>query len=153
MNPHEELRNLSIEEAEELLQVHSATCPDPTDERMHSGLLFSLRSWNAPLNYDNFHEIMACIKAIGPGLSESTIRSRPISDLWGIVHLGTSYVTDPARMQQRKDHVLGPDELDVELRWLDCIGYAVMTYLQFDDATEAFTQYDAFVIEQKENMA
>lgn len=151
MNPHEELPDLLIDEAEELLQIHSGTCQDPNDERMVKGLLFSLRSWNAPLNEKNFHEVMACIKSIGPGLSSETIRSRPVSDLWGILHLGNCYVTDPKRMQHRKDHVLAPHELEVEQMWLDCIGNAVMIYLQFDDAIEAFTQYDNFVIEQRKS--
>lgn len=150
--PHEELPNLAIDEAEDLLRVHGGSCEDASDERMYSGMLFSLRSWNSPLDPENFHEVMACIKAIGPELSSEKVRSRPLSDLWAIYYLGSCYVADPNRQERRKE-VLSEDELGIELQWLDCIGYAVMTYLQYDDARDAFDMYNAYVIERRRNEA
>ena len=38
--PHEELPDLSVDDATDLLKVHSGTCEDPNDQRMYSGFLF-----------------------------------------------------------------------------------------------------------------
>ncbi len=147
-HPHEELPDLSANDAADLLKLHSGNCENLDDERVDSGLLCSMRSWNAKLHPANFHEVMACIKALGPTWSSEMIPSSPVSDLWSIIYLGNSYVSNPSRAEHRKEHILVPDELDVEERWLDCIGYAVMIFLQFNDAHEAFSFYNTYVVEQ-----
>ncbi len=146
--PHEELPDLSLSEAVDLLKIHSGSCEDCDDQRLTSGLIFSLRAWNDKPNPDNFQDVMSCIKALGPTWASERVPTRPISDLWSILYLGNSYVQDPRRQQQREEYILEPEEFDLEQRWLDCIGYAVMIFLQFDDADEAFSLYDDFVTEQ-----
>ena len=148
MTHHKELPTLTLDEATELLRIHGGSCEDPYDERMETGLIYSFRAWNGKPNSENFRQVMACIKALGPTWSAESIPRRPLSDLVAILHLGLSYVSDPRRKQHRKEYVLEPSELELEDRWLDCIGYAVMAFLQCDDEEEAFSHFNAFLDEQ-----
>lgn len=141
---HTHLPNLDAERAESLLALHCGASREWDSMQMESGLLSSLRAWNGRLNPTPFHEVMACIKALGPGWSEPTISNGPILDLWSLLYLGTGYVSDPARTKRRKE-ILEPDQWDVESRWLDCIGNAVMVFLERDDPDEAFNFYDNFM--------
>lgn len=147
--PHEELPELTEAEAIELLMIHAASCEDDADARMHAGLMFSLYAWNGKSNPENFRQVMACIKSLGPSWSSGNIPSRTMAALWEIIYLGNSYLNDPRRIEHRKQWVLAPNELDVEGEWLDCIGWAVMTFLQFNDSVAAFSCYDAYIAKQK----
>lgn len=147
--PHEELPELSEADAIELLMIHAAVCENDSDERMQSGFMFSLYAWNGKLNPENFRQVMACIKSLGPSWSSGQIPSRIMAALWEILYLGNSYAHDPRRIEHRKQVVLAPDELNVEEEWLDCIGWAVMSFLQFNDAEAAFRRYDAHIAKQR----
>ncbi len=146
--PHEELPDLSFEEAVKLLRVHSARCDDD-DPRMQTGLMFSLHSWNDRLNPANFHEVMACIKKIGPTWSSPTLLKDPMCDLWCIYYGGLTNVTDPNRIRHRQAYILTPDQYGEEESWLDCIGWAVMSFLEVDDVHLAFAPYNDYVKEQR----
>lgn len=140
---HHDLPTLSASDAAELLRVHSMTLEDSADERLDSSLLLSFRSWNGEPNWQGFHEVMACIKTLGPAWSATDQIDRgPMRDLWGILSAGQLYVNDP----QKKQNILAnpglQPEMTVEEWWLACIGYAVEIYLQFDDDVEAFTLYN-----------
>ena len=140
---HEKLEELTVERAEELLQVHSGTCEDPYDARMDAGFLECLKSWNGALNWQSFHQVMACIKTLGPSWSvDARIQRRAISDLWGIYYFGNDHVRDSNRRNHRLKIGISTQDLAVEELWLDAIGYAMVTYLQFDDIDEAFTVYN-----------
>lgn len=147
--PHEELPELSEAEATELLMVHSARCEDDSDERMQNGFMFSLRHWNGTLNPENFRQVMACIRSLGPSWSSGHVPNDTMAALWEILYIGSSFLRDPKRREHRRLYVLAPGELDVEEEWLDCIGWAVMTFLQFNDAREAFRGYDDHVAKQR----
>lgn len=140
---HVDLPELSIVQACDLLRVHSLSLEDPVDTRLEASLLLSFRGWYGAPRWESFHEVMACIKAIGPSWSSSDMVHREsLSDLWGILSFGYSYVRDPNKQQHRlEDPPLEPD-MSIEEWWLECIGYAVGIYLQFDDAVEAFTPYN-----------
>ncbi|MEL7496413.1 MAG: hypothetical protein AAFN77_02295 [Planctomycetota bacterium] len=144
---HTSLPEYSLDEAQELIKIHCGTLADTDDPRLTKGLLFSLRAWNDPLNVEAFHEVMACIKTLGPTWSQQMIPSRQISDLWGLIYLGGCYVNDPARIEHRSQYVLENIELGIESRWLDCIGYAVLVFLEGRDPDEAFSVYNAFINE------
>ena len=146
--PHEELPELSEAEAIEMLKIHAASCEDDADERMHTGFMFSLYAWNGKLNPENFTQVMACIKSLGPSWSSGSITTRTMADLWDIIYHGKFYLHDPSRIQRRKQE-LAPDEWDVEEEWLDCIGWAVMAFLNSKNAEEAFRPYDAHIAKQK----
>jgi hypothetical protein len=145
--PHEDLPELTEAEAIELLTIHAARCEDDADERMHTGFMFSLYAWNGKLNPENFRQVMACIKALGPSWSTGQVPSRTMANLWEMIYLGNYYLDNPSRIQQRKQW-LGPNELDVEEEWLDCIGWAVMTFLQMNDAQAAFRLYNEHIAKQ-----
>ena len=147
--PHEELPELSEAEATELLMVHSARCEDDSDERMQSGFMFSLRHWNGALNPENFRQVMACIKSLGPSWSSGQVPKDTMAALWEILYMGRFFLSDPNRTEHRRKYVLSPDEYHVEEEWLDCFGWAVMTYLNFNDAREAFRSYDEHVAKRK----
>ena len=140
---HDDLPSLSTADAMELLRVHSMTLENHADERLDSSLLLSFRSWQSQPPWQSFHEVMACIKALGPAWSsEEMIHRGPMRDLWGILSAGNMYVGDPGKTKHRPEHANLQPDMSVEEWWLACIGYAVEIYLQFDDTAEAFTLYD-----------
>lgn len=116
---------------------------DHNDTRLDSSLLLSFRGWYDKSNWESFHEVMACIKALGPAWSSNKLIQRgPVSDLWGIVFAGYGYIGDPNKQKHRMSNPSLQPDMSVEEWWLHCIAYAVETYLQFDDAEEAFTPYN-----------
>jgi hypothetical protein len=140
---HDDLPELSLDEACDLLKVHGMTLEDPTDERLENSLLLSFRAWYDQPRWNSFHDVMSCIKALGPAWSSNDLIHRgPVSDLWGILSLGYSYVRDPNKKTHRMEKPSLQPDMSVEEWWLECIGYAVGIYLQFDDAEEAFTPYN-----------
>jgi hypothetical protein len=140
---HDDLPELSIAEACDLLKVHSMTLEDANDRRLETSLLLSFRGWYGQPRWESFHEVMACIKAIGPAWSSKDMIQRgPLSDLWGILSLGYGYVRDPNKEKHQMENPSLQPDMSVEEWWLECIGYAVGIYLQFDDAAEAFTIYN-----------
>ena len=140
---HEDLPVLSVEEACDLLKVHGMTLDNSSDKRLETSLLLSFRGWYAQPRWQSFNEVMACIKAIGPAWSSSDLIQRgPLSDLWGILSLGYGYIGDPRKEKHRMENPSLQPDMSVEEWWLECIGYAVGIYLQFDDAAEAFTPYN-----------
>ena len=147
--PHEELPELSEAEATELLMVHSARCEDDSDERMQDGLMFSLRHWNGSPNPENFRQVMACIRTLGPSWSSGQLPNATMAALWEILYMGGSFLRDPNRIEHRRKYVLAPNDYNVEEEWLDCIGWAVMTFLQFNDARAAFRLYDDHIAKRR----
>ncbi len=88
---YEYLPELSMAEACDLLKVHSMTLEDASDRRLEASLLLSFRGWYGQPRWDSFHEVIACIKAIGPAwYSSEMIERGPLSDLWGILSFGYS---------------------------------------------------------------
>lgn len=140
---HYDLPELSMAQAFELLKVHSFTLDDSADARLENSLLLSFRGWYGQPRWESFQQVMACIKAIGPAWSSNDmIHRQPLSDLWGILSLGYSYFRDPNKEKYRLESPSLEPDVRVEEWWLECIGYAVAIYLQFDDAEEAFTPYN-----------
>ncbi len=140
---HDDLPDLSMAEACDLLKVHSMTIDAPNDRRLESSLLLSFRAWHDQLRWESFHEVMACIKAIGPAWSSNDLINRgQLSDLWGILSFGYGYVRDPKKKKHRIEKPSLQPDMSVEEWWLECIGYAVGIYLQMDDAAEAFSPYN-----------
>ena len=140
---HDDLPELSIEEACDLLKVHSMTLEDANDPRLDTSLLLSFRGWSSQPRWESFHEVMACIKALGPVWSSNDrVQRGPIGDLWGILSSGYGYVRDANKEKHRLQKPSLQPDMSVEEWWLECIGYAVGIYLQFDDAEEAFTPYN-----------
>jgi hypothetical protein len=119
------------------------TLEDDADERLDSSLLLSFRGWYGQPRWESFHEVMSCINAIGPAWSSDDMIPRgPIRDLWGIMSSGRSYVSDPNKEKHRLEKPGLKPDMSVEEWWLECIGYAVDIFLQFDDSDEAFTPYN-----------
>ncbi|MCA9206052.1 MAG: hypothetical protein KDA59_23530, partial [Planctomycetales bacterium] len=85
---------LEIDEAKVLLAIHSFTHDDLNDSRMDGGFMGSLRPYRGKLNHEAFHEVFACLKSLGPTLSEAnTVDRRVIRDLWGICHWAREWAT------------------------------------------------------------
>ncbi len=142
---HNELPQLTTEAAIDLLRVHSYTCDDYKDPRMEIGFLGSLRPFRGSLNSDAFHEVMACVKTLGPSFSSApTVLRQPISNLWGICFYARDWAVDPNGMLRRNNLINDEDVCTIE-QWLDCIAYAVMVFLEADDAREAFAQYNQYM--------
>lgn len=140
---YDDLPELSIAEACDLLKVHSMTLEDTSDPRLETSLLMSFRAWYHQPRWESFHDVMACIKAIGPTWSTNDLIQRgPLCDLWGIMSSGNSYVRDPNKEKHRVENPPFQPDMSIEEYWLECIGYAVEIFLQCDDATEAFTPYN-----------
>ena len=152
MSPHESLPALSPKEAIELLQIHSFTYHDVDDPRMGNGFLGSLRPYKGKLNHDAFHELMACIKALGPNLSHGDwVDRRIISDLWGICQLARAWAIYPNGML-RSNKLIADADVKTMDDWLDCISYAVMMFLETLDETEAFIPYNQYVEDHNTNV-
>ena len=151
-SPHESLPNLSPGDASELLKIHSFTFHDVHDQRMVNGFLGSLRPYRGTLNHNAFHELMACIKTLGPDLTcGESVDRQIISNLWGICHLARAWAIYPDGMLQR-NKLINDADVKTMYEWLDCISYAVMMFLETPDATEAFAPYNQYVEDHGKNM-
>ncbi|MFG6094848.1 hypothetical protein SPB21_06340 [Leptothoe sp. ISB3NOV94-8A] len=144
----ESLPRLTIEDAHNLLAKHSFTHEDLDDPEMANGFLGSLRPYRGSLNQDAFLEIMACLKAIGPGLStKEQVQRKTISNLWGICHLARDWATHPDGMLRRNNLISDADVATIS-QWIDCISYATMMFLDCQDPKEAFAQFEDYFATQ-----
>ena len=146
----ESLPTLSVDDARTLLAKHSFTHDDLDSPEMASGFLGSLRPYRGSLNRNAFIEVMACLKSIGPELStETLVHRKTISNLWGICHLSRDWATHPNGMLRRNNLISDADIKTIE-HWIDCISYATMMFLDCQDPTAAFAQYEDYVADQKD---
>ncbi len=144
---YDNLLTITPDEARELLSKHSFTHPNINDPKMENGFLGSLRPYRGSLNHMAFHEVVACIKSLGPTLSVSdSVDRATLSNLWGICHFAREWGTQPDGMLRRNGLITDCDVRTLE-KWVDCISYAVMMLLEDPDPTEAFVLYEDLLSE------
>ncbi|MDF1755233.1 MAG: hypothetical protein P1U89_20760 [Verrucomicrobiales bacterium] len=129
-------------EAKVLLSYHSGRNADIDHPKWETGFLGSLRPFRGYLLPENFHEVMACLRALAPEISQGgTIDREVVNDVVGILHLGRSWAIHPDGMLQRNNLISEADVARLE-DWLDTISYSFMMVLDSDDPEEWFSQYE-----------
>ncbi len=142
---YDKLQPLSPDDAKLLLSIHSFTHDDIKDPRMDNGFLGSLRPYRGTLNHEAFHEVLACLKALGPSFSgNDLVDRRTISNLWGICHLARDWAMHPDGML-RRNNLISDSDIDTIETWIDCISYAVMMLIEDPDPNEAFVLYEDYM--------
>ena len=151
MRPHETLKKYKLEDAIVKLSKHSFTYDDLNDPEMINGFMGHLRPFDGKLNDNLFHDLMACIKSIGPILSKSENVNRDIvRNFFTIIQFARAWAVYPDGML-RSNNLISNSDVEKMEYWLDCIGYAVTTYMDYDDHTEALQSYDFFMEDQNDN--
>ena len=79
------LPKLNRDEAIALLSIHAFTSDHPDDPRLERSLVGSLRPFTQ-LYPESFHELMACIKCLGPDLGSDRISRDLVAQIWSIWH-------------------------------------------------------------------
>lgn len=147
MTAYDTLPALKVEEARALLAKHSSSSCDVDDSAQENGFLGSLRPYRGTLNHAAFHNVMACLKALGPTLASGDKVDRClVSDLWGICYLARYWATDPNGML-RRNHLITEGDIMVMTQWIDCISWATMMFLEGQEAEVAFEFYEDYVKE------
>ena len=142
---YDKLPAMSQAVARMLLSKHSFTHDDVDDPAMENGFLGSLRPYKGKLNHSAFHEVVACLKALGPSMSnDSTVDRQVVSNLWGICKLSQDWAVDPDGMLRRNNLISTPD-IETMKKWIDCISYATMMLLEDPDPSVAFVMYEDYM--------
>ena len=133
---------MTPDEARQLLSFHSGRNEDFQHPKWKDGFLGSLRPYRGYLNPDNYHEVMDCLRALAPSLSEGDhVDRHVINDLIGIIHLGRAWAIHPDGMLQRNNLISEDDTRTIE-RWLETISYSFMTILDSEDPDSWFSDYE-----------
>lgn len=128
-------------EARLLLSYHSGRNENFSHEKWVSGFLGSLRPYAGSLIEGNFHEVIACLRALAPELRDADAIDRQVTaDIFGIVHLSRMW-SSPDGMLGRNRLITDRDRKRLE-SWVDAITYAFMAILDGCDDKEAFAEYE-----------
>lgn len=142
ISAYDKLPQISLEDARTLLAAHSFAHDDINHPTMETGFLGSLRPYRGRPNHEAFHEVMACLKAIGPSLSSADlVDRRVVSNVWGICHFARDWAIHPDGMLRRNGLISEADVETVEC-WINCISYATVILLESPDPAEAFAPYE-----------
>ena len=135
-------RNMSINEAKELLSYHSGRNENVDNPKWINGFLGSLRPFRGELHESNFIEVMECMKVLQDEFGKDKVDKYILSDIVGITYL--------ARVWASPDGMLGANKLLTEEQttklnlWVEIIQEALMWLL--DDAPEeAFWSYKMYL--------
>jgi hypothetical protein len=132
---------LTTLQARELLQLHAGRSDDIDEATGHIGFLGGLRPY-VGLRAEYFHEVMACIKALAPELSQSTCDKELIAAIWGICHFGRIWGVATDGMLRRNGLISDADVMRLEA-WIEQISYTTFCLLDGCDIEDAFEGYDA----------
>ncbi|MFI7675822.1 hypothetical protein [Actinophytocola sp. NPDC049390] len=125
--------------ARELLLFHSGAHPDVHDPRWKQGFLGMLRPYRG-LHEENFHSVMACLRALADDLQGDVVDRGAVGALWGICHFGRAWGTWPGGMLRGNNLITDEDVSRLE-SWIEQISYS--TFCVLDGAIdEAFDGYD-----------
>lgn len=142
---------MTTAEAKILLSYHSGRNGDFTHEKWTNGFLGSLRPYGGALIEENFHEVIACLRALGPELRSADAIDRQVTaDIFGIVHLSRMW-SSPEGMLGRNRLITDRDRKRLE-SWADAISYAFMAILDGCDDKEAFAEYEHCIATWNEPM-
>ncbi len=142
---YDSLPDLSRAEAVRLLGIHSFAI-EGEEELREIGFLGSLKPFQGALRPATFHEVMACIKALGPEFhGQEQVSADVMGALWAICQFGRAWAVYPDGMLRRNHLITAADVEKMEL-WLDCISYAVCMLLDGCDADVAFEPYEDYVV-------
>jgi len=131
---------MTPEQARECLLFHSGAHPNTDDPRWSNGFVGMLRPYGG-LREENFHEVMACLRALEPELREKELSRELVSALWSICHLGRAWGVWPEGMLQQNDLIRTEDAKRLE-GWIDQISATVFWLLEGADSETAFHDYD-----------
>ena len=129
---------MTPEAARELLLFHSGTHPCVDDVRWEQGFLGMLRPYRG-LREENFHSVMACLRALADDLQGDTIDRAVVSALWGICHLARAWGISPEGMLRSNDLISGDDVSRLQ-DWVEQISSTTFFILD-GDVDEAFDSY------------
>ncbi len=131
-----------IPTALERLSFHSARDPRIDDPRWTNGFLGKLRPYKDMDHIErNYHDIVACLKAVAPLCKEDMLPKDLVNDMAGIVALGRVWGCHPHGMI-RRNNLLKDEEAKKLINIIDEIAYIWSLLLdeQFDIAFESYEQ-------------
>ncbi len=130
---------MTPESAHELLLFHSCRHHDTDDPRWKDGFLGMLRPYQG-LHEDNFHSVMACLRALVSTLQSDTVDRDIVGSVWAICHLARAWAIWPGGMLPSNNLISTEDVTRLEV-WIDQISYTTFCILD-GELDEAFHQYD-----------
>ena len=134
------LPDLTREEAIELLAIHTYTCEGSDDPRLSRSFIGSLRPFSK-LYPESFHEVMACIKKLGPELGKSDLISRElVLQFWGLWHMVFVFAQDHTGELRGRGLITDEDIHTMDV-WVGCISSAIMHFLDGCESNRAFEWY------------
>src|SRR5262245_44785602 len=134
---------MTEDEAKKAILLHSFAARLETPG-MNRGFLGMLRPYGG-LREENFHEVMAALKALEPSLSSGDAIDRQlIHSLWAICHLARMWGVDLGGML-RRNGLIAPDDVRRLEEWVDIISGAVFFLTGSGRAHEpAFEAYERY---------
>jgi len=128
-------------EAKLRLSFHSGRNSNIDNPLWENGFLGSLRPYRGKPNENNFHDVIACLKALSNEIRNTKYLQKTIvADITTIIHFGRAWAVSEDGMLRSNNLVQEIDWKTIE-GWIECISYAFACLLDGTDDETAFEPY------------